>query len=645
MSDVVAPGPRRTSWVVRLLTGALAFLLLFILLAVAIAGLGIMAYEAHYAARIYPGVTILGLPVGGLTQQQARALARRDLGEEALPYVALSTAERYWVVALRDLGGSLAVDEAVHDAWMLGRSGVFRADLLTQARLLWCGYDIVPVFHLEVGPATSYLRLIAREAGHPARRAQLVVSGLQARSGAADTGRELDIALTQKTIESTVQGRLGASAWLAKQLPAFLEPPTGSARFWLDPLPVHLVFREVIPLLTEVAGAQERVDLLLSAPLTLICSLPEFDATGQPRPIERRWSLDQATLASWLALRSVDTGSEGTTLEVSVGPDEVRAALQKVADEIARSPREARFGYDPKNNTLTTLTPGQNGYALDVAAAQALVIDASLSRQREITLPVRVVPPSVTRANLQALLPLDLLSVGESGFLGSTPERLQNIRVATARFDGLVVPARSTFSFLQNLGPVTVANGYSEAWIIYGNRTVLGPGGGVCQVSTTCFRAAFWAGLPIIERWPHSYRVSWYEPPVGLDAAVFSPQVDMKFQNDTDTPLLILTEVDTKNSKLYFRFYGKSAGRKVTLEGPTLGTPVPPGEPIVEEDATLSPGARVQVEWPHEGLDVTLYRIVEQNGSVVARDKLFSRYEPWPARYRVGPAAPVAPPP
>jgi vancomycin resistance protein YoaR len=199
---------------------------------------------------------------------------------------------------------------------------------------------------------------------------------------------------------------------------------------------------------------------------------------------------------------------------------------------------------------------------------------------------------------------------------------------------------------VQNLGPVTVANGYTEAWIIYGDRTILGPGGGVCQVSTTCFRAAFWAGLPIVERSPHSYRVSWYEPPVGLDAAVFSPSVDTKFQNDADTPLLILTEVDEKNSKLYFRFYGKPSGRKVTLEGPTTSNPVKPGDPIVEQDPSLSPGARVQVETPRDGLDVTLYRIVEQDGTILSKDRFFSRYVPWPARYRVGPpkAEPTAAP-
>jgi vancomycin resistance protein YoaR len=141
-----------------------------------------------------------------------------------------------------------------------------------------------------------------------------------------------------------------------------------------------------------------------------------------------------------------------------------------------------------------------------------------------------------------------------------------------------------------------------------------------------------------VDRSPHSYRVTTYEPPIGLDAAVFSPSTDFKFLNDARTPILILTEVNEQTGKLYFRFYGKLTGRKVTIEGPTTSNPVKAGDPILEEDPALAPGTRVQIEWPHDGLDATLYRVIEQDGTVVARERFFSRYEPWPARYRVGPA-------
>jgi vancomycin resistance protein YoaR len=113
----------------------------------------------------------------------------------------------------------------------------------------------------------------------------------------------------------------------------------------------------------------------------------------------------------------------------------------------------------------------------------------------------------------------------------------------------------------------------------------------------------------------------------------------MKFRNDTDAPILILPEVDERNQKLYFRFYSAPTGRTVTMEGPVVENPVAAGEPVYEEDPTLSPGVRVQVERAHDGIDATIYRTVTRDGVVIAEDKVFSRYAPWPARYRVGPSA------
>lgn len=615
------------------------------LLIVAVAGLGFLGYGARYSGRIYEGVTIQGVSVGGLFPKEALALVRERL-MESLPYVSLHVGERNWTLSIRDLGGYLDLEESVQEAWSLGRSGDFREDVRTRLELLWWGYRVVPDFHLEPGPGLPYFRQIAGEAGHPVRRAELLVAGLQARAAESVVGRELDIRATREGIEEKVRETLGASSWgrvsRAERLWRQELPEAGP--FPVKPISSPLLFREIVPPLTEVAGAKERVRTILGSPLVLRFDFPEIEADGATTIVPRRWSIDQAVLASWMTLRQVQ-GDDGLVVQVDVDEEMVKALLPRLADEISRAPREARFDYDPATGFLTTLTPGQNGYALDIAATQGLIAEACVSPQREVVLPVTVVPPRVTRADLEGLLPLSLISVGESSFKGSRPGRLQNIHVATARFNGLVIPAHTTFSFLENLGAVTVANGYSQSWIIYGDRTVLGPGGGVCQVSTTFFRAAFWGGYPIITRWPHTYRVSWYEPPIGLDAAVFSSPVDVRFANDTDAPILILTEVDEENAALYFRFYGRSPDRQVSMEGPVTSNPVKAGDAIVEEDPSLAPAERVQVEWAHDGIDVTLYRVIEEDGQVLAREKFFSRYDPWPARYRVGPARETPTPP
>ncbi len=596
------------------------------------------AFEAHYRNRIFPGVDVMGVPLGGLTTLEARQRLEGSLEPSRLPYVSLSAADDEWLLSTSALGGRLALDEAARAARAVGRSGIFRRDVLARLRALWYGYTVVPPLEVEPGAALAALRQVARQVGQPAQNAQLWVAGLQARTGPSEAGHDLDIAATRERIRAAVYARLGESRWYGVSRLARLwrneplVPPT-----YAEPVPVALAFREIAPQLTEVAGAADDVTRILHTPITLTAELPENAADGTLRTEQRTWAIDQATLSTWLALEQ-RSDEEGAPLAVTVDRERIAAYVEAFAAALGRPPREARFDYDPGAQLLTALAPGQYGWTPDVAEATERIAAACTSREeRRVELPVRTIAPRVTRQDLEALMPLSLISVGETSFVGSTPDRLQNIRAATARFHGLLVPGGATFSFLDHLGPVTVANGYSQAWIILGQRTVLGPGGGVCQVSTTCFRAAFYGGYPFEERWAHAYRVSWYEPPLGLDAAVYSPGTDMKFRNDTDMPILIITEIDEVAAKLYFRFYGAPRAREVSLEGPIATRSVPAGPAIVTPDASLPPGVRVLDESAHDGIDVTVTRVISANGQTT-REEIISQYAPWPARYRVGPA-------
>ena len=140
--------------------------------------------------------------------------------------------------------------------------------------------------------------------------------------------------------------------------------------------------------------------------------------------------------------------------------------------------------------------------------------------------------------------------------------------MATSRLNGVLVAPGEEFSFNKALGDVSAGTGYQQAYVIKGGRTVLGDGGGVCQVSTTLFRALLNAGLPITERRAHSYRVGYYEQgfPPGLDATVYYPTTDLKFKNDTSNHILIQSRVE--GVKLIFDIYGPDDGRKVVMEGP-----------------------------------------------------------------------------
>ena len=191
---------------------------------------------------------------------------------------------------------------------------------------------------------------------------------------------------------------------------------------------------------------------------------------------------------------------------------------------------------------------------------------------------------------------------------------------------------------ISNLGDVSLDKGYAEALIIFNGRTVKGVGGGVCQVSTTAFRAAFNGGYPIIERWPHAYRVGWYERGFGpgLDATVFSPYVDFKFKNDTPYHILIEAYANDAAGRLTFKFYSTSDGRQVTISEPIVENVIPHPEDKIEEDPTLPAGTRQQVDYAADGADVTVKRTVTRDGQVISEDRVFTRYQPWQAIFKVG---------
>jgi vancomycin resistance protein YoaR len=209
----------------------------------------------------------------------------------------------------------------------------------------------------------------------------------------------------------------------------------------------------------------------------------------------------------------------------------------------------------------------------------------------------------------------------------------------------LVAPGE-VFSMGSVLGDVSLDTGYAEALIIYGNRTIQGVGGGVCQVSTTLFRTVFFGGYPVVERYPHAYRVYYYEldragndnaDMAGLDATVFEPVVDFKFKNDTPYWLLMETYVDVKARSLTWEFYSTSDGRSVQWNTSGLQNVVEPPDPLYQENPDLAQGQINQVDWAVEGADVSVDRTVTRDGQVYFTDQYNTHYLPWRAVFDYGP--------
>jgi len=210
------------------------------------------------------------------------------------------------------------------------------------------------------------------------------------------------------------------------------------------------------------------------------------------------------------------------------------------------------------------------------------------------------------------------------------------------------VPPGATFSMGETLGDVSLDNGFAEALIIYGGRTIKGVGGGVCQVSTTLFRTAFFAGYPIVQRVPHAYRVSYYEQTAsgavdpslaGLDATVYFPLVDFQFVNDTPHWLLMEAYVYEGSRRIEWKFYSTSDGRSVQWNTTGPQNIVKPPPPLFEENPDLNRNQVKQVDWAANGADVTVTRTVLRNGQVYFTDTFDTHYEDWQAVCQYGPGS------
>jgi vancomycin resistance protein YoaR len=555
--------------------------------------------ELWLAERIIPGVYVWDVDVGALDREQAmeRLLAEFRYPDDRYPL--LRYGEQTWPVDPADLGMQLDAEATVDAALAIGHQGDLFEQLREQISVLVGSKLAAPAFAFDAGVGAMFVSQIAQQVNQPLRNAGLSVGeGLTVEVVPGRQGREVDGEATRQALVARIEEMSGGT--------------------------VDLVVRETEPLLTDLDAVQAQVQRILSGPLTL--TAPGLDP----------WSIEPAALASWLVLRPT-TGEDGkATLSVTLDPLRATAWAQEISSQVERPPIDAQFRFDDALGTLVPVVESVPGQTLDITATISLIETAVKGEQRAVTLPLAQVQPSLSTEDGPQLGIVELIGEGTTSFAGSSASRVQNIVVGASQFDGVIVAPGETFSFNHYLGEVTAEKGYEESIIIWGNTTRADVGGGLCQVSSTAFRAAFWAGLPITERWAHSFRVSYYEPPIGLDATIYSPSVDLKWVNDTGSYVLVQTYVDTANATLTFRYYGTNPGRTVEMDGPYEDSFVAHDPPVYRDDPTLPEGETKQIEWAKDGLDVTIYRIIKENGVEVERETFFSRYRPWQAVYLVG---------
>lgn len=595
--------PRRsTRWLWLSLTG------LFLLIAFGIGG-ALFLLDRAYAGKIYPNVSIRGVAVGELTPDQAQ----RSLETKFAPFLAqpltITYGDQSWTPTMAELGVRLEIAQAVEAAYAAGRGHNLFSNLSEVIAAWQDGLELPLRLTIDQAAMQQYLLARVPDVEQPAVDARIEIDGALTSVLPASSGQQVMVSDTLQEITAAIQG--------------------------LAPQTVVLRTRELPPRVDDSAAqaAQAQISSLLAGPLQINIGGEQFE-----------WSLED--LAHLIRIDRV-ANDTGDTLDVGVDGEQVRAkvaALAKATEIKGEYPR-----VDWNDGDLKIIKPGTIGKRIDEAHAVDLILATinNSTPQREITLPFVDVPSPVTAANLDQLGINELLSVGRSDFSGSAAYRITNIKAGMKLLHGVLLAPGEEFSFNHTVGRIDASNGFVEGYAIVQNRTQLDWGGGICQDSTTIFRAAFWAGLPITERWGHSFYISWYNKYAfasygdgpGMDATIFTGGPDLKFLNDTGHWLLVQTFVDPKKTLAEVRIYGTSDGRTVSMVGqPEITDRIPaPTAPVYVADPKRPRGTIHQSDTARGGMTINFTRIVSRNGQEIERHEFQTKFRPWPNIFEVNP--------
>jgi vancomycin resistance protein YoaR len=514
----------------------------------------------------------------------------------------------------------LDAEASAEAAYAHGRSLWPWERVAEQVQVLTTNSELAPRLVFDGQTASARLNEIAQQINQETVEAELTIRGLEVQVSPGQVGLTLDVE--------------GSTALIAAQLLRMEDVDQG------------LVVIEQLPRILDVSAQAAIANEILSKPLRIV---PGGEYEGAPEG----WAFEPEELAGMLSIERVDS-EDGASYQVGLDNRALGAFLAGLSPQVVAEPENPRFIFNDDTRQLELIRGEVVGRTLEVDLSLEHINQQLAEGAHRIELQYDYKSPEIREDVVAADLGItELIHSETSYFYGSSSERIQNIQTAAARFHGLLVPPGATFSMVENIGDISLDSGFAEALIIFGDRTIKGVGGGVCQVSTTLFRTAFFSGMPIVERNPHAYRVYYYELNaagginpnlVGLDATVYAPVVDFKFQNDSDDWLLMETYVDPGARTLTWKFYSTSDGRTVEWDTTGVTNKVEAPEAVYEENDELAKGEVKQVDWEAEGANVTVTRTVSRGGSVILQDTFTTSYRPWAAVYQYGPGTPGYPP-
>ncbi len=339
-----------------------------------------------------------------------------------------------------------------------------------------------------------------------------------------------------------------------------------------------------------------------------------------------------------LTIEGLKSATTEKYIAVEINLDKLNIFIDEEISKWLDKPSEPVNIYTDENKKIIIEGKGSDGLKIQRELFKKSIELAIENGIKEIPIPVLKISPTIAISeDLQDLGIKEIIGIGHTSYYNSPANRVHNIKTAAEKHNGTLIAPDEIFSFNENLGPVDGSTGYKKELVIKEEGTIPEYGGGVCQVSTTMYRAALFSGLPIVERNEHSYAVSYYSQILGhgLDATIYLGGADLKFLNDTGKSILIQAYVENEY-ELYFVFYGTSDGREVEMDGPYLSNYHNPGPTIYQDDPSLPVGTTKQIEKSHTGFNALWYRSITDAEGNVTEEEISTHYRAIPAKILVG---------
>lgn len=534
----------------KLINKAAKVSLLILLYPLSAGGVFLLLLNIDFSEKIYPRISIAGNDVGGLNPKIAENTIENKILSWQKEKIRISytdsndpSSSKDWQIDPADLGIIPSVPKNILNAYNIGRTGNILNMLNQTANIIIEGKNLRISYDIDENKFYSYIENNFSFLEKSSKDASLVFVGDKLTEIPSQTGYAIDRNALKQNIVNNIEN--------------------------LSNKPIAITIFVSAPKITNdrIKKAQAQAMGLISGKFTLL-----FE--------KKSWPLDKKIIESSLKFIPVPDPADKnqTILGIEIIPDLINDYLEKLQIEINREPSNAVFGV--KDGQIIIESGGETGAILSIDKSTGAIIEeikkATTNNINEIAIKVitEEKDPAISMKTLKDMKIDSLIGQGKSNFSGSPANRRRNIATGAAKFNNVIIAADEEFSFVTTLGEITPKAGYVPELVIKEDKVVPELGGGLCQVSTTAFRAAIYAGLPILERRPHSYAVPYYNPQ-GMDSTIYPPHPDLRFKNDSDAPILIQTKI-VKND-LIFNFFGKKQSRIIKIIGPNVYDKKPDG--------------------------------------------------------------------